>query len=96
MPRINSYPTITPASGDLAILADVSGTGNPTKTATTGDVANLATTVTLTSLQVVSQDSIVPSTASSAGTTGQMTIDSDYIYICISTNTWKRAAISTW
>ena len=37
-----------------------------------------------------------PSTASSAGTAGQVAYDSGYIYICVATNTWKRAALSTW
>jgi len=38
----------------------------------------------------------VPSDASSTGTTGQIAIDNDHIYVCVDTNTWKRAAISTW
>lgn len=38
----------------------------------------------------------VPSTASSSGNTGDFAIDSDYIYICVATNSWKRVAISTW
>jgi len=37
-----------------------------------------------------------PSSASDTGTTGTITWDSDYIYICVATNTWKRVAIATW
>ena len=37
-----------------------------------------------------------PSNASDTGTTGTITYDSDFIYICTATNTWKRVAISTW
>lgn len=37
-----------------------------------------------------------PSTASSTGTAGQIAYDSGYIYVCVATNTWKRAALSTW
>lgn len=37
-----------------------------------------------------------PATASSTGTTGQITWDSSFVYVCTSTNTWKRAAIATW
>ena len=37
-----------------------------------------------------------PSTASSAGTAGDIRYDSSYVYICIATNTWKRAALTTW
>lgn len=38
----------------------------------------------------------VPSTTSSAGTMGQITFDGNYVYICVGTNSWKRANLSTW
>lgn len=38
----------------------------------------------------------VPGSATATGTTGQITWDADYIYVCIATDTWKRTAISTW
>jgi hypothetical protein len=28
------------------------------------------------------------------GTAGQITWDADYIYVCVATNTWKRAALA--
>lgn len=37
-----------------------------------------------------------PSTATSSGTTGDMAIDTSYVYFCVAPNTWKRVAISTW
>ena len=37
-----------------------------------------------------------PATASSTGTTGEIRIDANFIYICTATNTWKRVAIATW
>jgi hypothetical protein len=37
-----------------------------------------------------------PASATAAGTQGQIAWDDDYIYICIATDTWKRAAIGTW
>jgi hypothetical protein len=37
-----------------------------------------------------------PATATSAGLPGQLAYDSDYIYVCTATDTWKRAALSTW
>ena len=36
----------------------------------------------------------VPQSASSAGHAGQIAIDTDYIYVCVDTDTWKRAALS--
>ena len=38
----------------------------------------------------------VPSTASSTGIAGQIAYSSSYIYVCVATNTWKRASLSTW
>ena len=37
-----------------------------------------------------------PGSASSVGQTGNITWDSNYIYVCVATNTWKRVGISTW
>ena len=37
-----------------------------------------------------------PATASSSGTTGDIAYDSDYLYVCVATDTWKRVALSTW
>jgi hypothetical protein len=34
--------------------------------------------------------------ASTTGTVGTVVYDSNYIYVCVATNTWKRASISTW
>jgi len=40
--------------------------------------------------------SSVPANASSTGTVGQIAYDSDYVYVCVATNTWKRSALTTW
>lgn len=37
-----------------------------------------------------------PASATATGTAGDIRYDADYIYVCVSTNTWKRVAISTW
>jgi hypothetical protein len=37
-----------------------------------------------------------PASAAAAGNAGDICWDADYIYVCTATNTWKRAAISTW
>lgn len=38
----------------------------------------------------------VPVTSGDTGVTGQISWDSNYIYVCISSNTWKRVALSGW
>ena len=37
-----------------------------------------------------------PVNASDTGTQWEVAIDSDFIYICISDNTWKRCSLSSW
>ena len=37
-----------------------------------------------------------PASSSAAGVLGDVCRDSDYIYVCVATNTWKRAALLTW
>jgi hypothetical protein len=58
----------------------------------TGSVRFSDSTVQNTAFQKVN----APTTASSNGTTGQIAFDSNYIYYCVATNTWKRAALTTW
>jgi hypothetical protein len=48
------------------------------------------------SANTILANTYVPSANNSAGTTGQITWDSDYVYICVDTNIWKRANLSTW
>jgi hypothetical protein len=38
----------------------------------------------------------IPTGAGSNGTPGWIRYDSNYVYVCIDNNTWKRAALSTW
>jgi len=37
-----------------------------------------------------------PASAGATGAVGEICWDANYIYVCTATNTWKRAAISTW
>jgi len=38
----------------------------------------------------------IPGSSSASGTQGSITWDNDYIYICVATDTWKRAALSAY
>ena len=38
----------------------------------------------------------VPALANSTGTTGQVTYNDNYVYICIGTNNWRRANLAIW
>lgn len=37
-----------------------------------------------------------PASATDTGTAGEICWDTDYVYVCTATNTWKRSALSTW
>lgn len=37
-----------------------------------------------------------PATSSTACTAGNWSCDSNYIYVCVATNTWRRSALSSW
>lgn len=37
-----------------------------------------------------------PGNATDTGTVGEIRVDTDYIYVCTASNTWKRVAIATW
>lgn len=60
------------------------GTSSPTNTLdVSGDSVRVRTAQT-------------PATASASGNQGEIAWDANYIYVCTATNTWKRAALSTW
>lgn len=37
-----------------------------------------------------------PASSTATGTTGEIRVDANYIYVCTATNTWKRTQINTW
>lgn len=83
MAKIDSYSTATPSLTDLLLGTD-------------SDSANATKNFTVESLKDFIISSSVPALASSAGTAGQIAYDSTYIYVCVTTDTWKRVAIATW
>lgn len=72
--------------GDLTVDGSASVTGaiyGAVEIITLGDTIRIETQRT-------------PSSATARGTKGDIVHDTDYIYVCIGANTWKRTAISTW
>ena len=64
------------------IGAGTPGAGTFNALATTGDSIRVDTSQT-------------PASSSASGTKGEIAYDTDYIYVCVATNTWKRVALST-
>ena len=44
----------------------------------------------------VSALNTAPTSASDTGVLGEIRYTSDYIYVCVATDTWKRTALATW
>jgi hypothetical protein len=69
----------------------------------TGNIANLTVTGNATiegiltaSGNVIISNVYVPTANIDPGTTGQITWDNDYVYICVAENDWKRANLAAW
>lgn len=54
----------------------------------------LGGSLTMQSIRLTSNTTIP--TAATAGSTGQIYWDGEYLYVCVATNQWKRVAISSW
>jgi hypothetical protein len=85
--------------GDTASFPSVKRSGAEVhiRTATDGAFADLqAALLTANSDSIRITTSKTPASASGTGTAGQIAWDSNYIYVCVATDTWKRVAISSW
>ena len=59
--------------------------------------ASVSATGNVTATQYrLSALNIAPANATDTGTTGEIRITAGYIYVCVATNTWVRAALTTW
>jgi hypothetical protein len=80
-----TLPTVDINAGNIDgtnIGASTPGAGTFNSLATTGDNIRIDTSQT-------------PSSSSASGTKGEFAYDTNYIYVCVATNTWKRVALST-
>lgn len=68
------------------------GTGDPLRTAF--DKANDNFTELYDAFSTIGTS--VPASASATGSAGQVAYDGAYLYVCTATDTWVRAALSTW
>lgn len=75
---------ITSATSDdyLVIVNDPSGVPTTNKI----NINNLAASLTANT----------PVSNTSPGTKGKIAIDTNYIYVCVATNTWKRIQLNNW
>jgi hypothetical protein len=52
--------------------------------------------VNLGDVVVYVEIAVPPASANSSGEINQIAYDSNYLYVCVATNTWKRIALSSW
>jgi hypothetical protein len=96
-----AYSSLTGAPS-LATVAtsgaysDLSGTPTLATVATSGSYDDLSDKPSIPSITGLLSWTTAPATAASTGTTGQIAYDSGYLYVCVSTDTWVRTALSTW
>jgi len=87
MAKIGTYSSATPADADLLLGTDA-GSADATKNFQVSAIGAWARDFLISDT--------VPATAGAAGTKGQIAFESGWVYVCIATNTWQRAAIATW
>lgn len=86
-----------PTEANFGDLAD--SFVNPTDDGTTGTgsyVRASSPSLTTPALASPTISGSAPANASATGVAGTVVWDSSYVYVCVATNTWKRAAIATW
>lgn len=94
------FSTIVATGTEAGFWGAPSGVGNETSISW-GDAAQ---TITLTATNgiIIPGDNFqittpkTPASAGATGTVGQIAWDADFIYVCVATDTWERAAIATW
>lgn len=70
---------------------DIDGTNIGSSTPGAGTFSALVTTAD----HIRIDTSQTPASSSASGTAGEIAWDSNYIYVCVATNSWKRVALST-
>lgn len=98
---VAGYDATGPSTGNVGNL--ILGSTNGLVKTFVGNIAqaNVVTTASESGFTVNKGAFVVaansaPAAANSTGTTGTIAWDSDYVYVCVATDTWKRANLSTW
>jgi hypothetical protein len=105
VPLLNATQNFTGANTFSASTTNFNSPVNLNSTVTVGApvtayapviVNNSITGNTVSGQVIYETNPSVPSSSSAAGSPGQISWDANYVYICVGTNTWKRAALTSW
>lgn len=86
--QVNVTETATGSGAKNLIDTQVGGTSK-FKVSNGGQITSVADTINLAGTKT-------PATSGATGVLGDHCWDTSYLYVCTATNTWKRAALSTW
>jgi len=103
-PTITSVGTLTglTSSGQIDCTLATTSTSTTTGAIITAGGIGVALDSFFGALIATTSDTIriatqkTPASATATGTKGDIVHDTNYIYVCTATDTWKRTAISTW
>jgi hypothetical protein len=92
--KITSYGSLFLAAGgvDCFFLSPTNGF----LSLSTGSVPTPTAQLDINNNTIRLRNSRTPASATASGNRGDICWDTNYIYVCVATNTWKRTAISTW
>jgi hypothetical protein len=101
---IGSTDVSSLAAKDTSLDTDISSlAAASTGSVGSTDVSSLAakdtsldTDISSLSYAMIQWDSSVPTGVNSAGSAGDIVYDSNYMYVCVSANTWKRMVLGEW
>jgi hypothetical protein len=88
----------TPTLNNPTIVGGSGGSGTPTGAAggvLGGTYPNPSYSGSTVTSRVITKIE-TPASAVAAGVAGQIVADAGFIYVCVATNTWVKAAIATW
>jgi len=93
----NNNPQYTlDVTGSINSSGNISSSGTITSGGALSVTGAIIATGAISGTTLKLTSTATPANSSSTGVTGQIVWDANYIYVCVATNTWKRAAIGTW
>lgn len=90
---------ILPSAPDHGVLSGLTGQGTGGGADDHGlgsDDSPTFAGLTITGNEINIGTSQTPASSTATGSEGDICWDSDYVYVAVAANTWKRSALSTW
>lgn len=92
---VNNYVEVNSTHANIHIYNNNTSTSKLWKFDQTGNLVFPDTTQQITAFTATFANA-TPASANAAGTKGDIVYDSSYVYICVATNSWIRAARASW